>query len=122
MQAQNESLDNLIYYAVLWEHINLIEFLHDRGANLNNEEYINHPLLHLAIKTDNINIIKLLVERGANPNIINIKTNQTSLQLINEHYNNKISSCEEIIKYACTLQVNKKKNEMISLLQEYGAV
>ena len=60
--------------------VKIVNFLFDRGANVNMQDKEGYTALMLAAQNGHTNIVEILLSRGADPMIKNI-TNQTALDL-----------------------------------------
>ena len=63
--------DTLLIQAVKNGNEPIIEFLINKGCNLNIQNYLGNTALHIAFLKNNLNIINFLIESGANESIVN---------------------------------------------------
>jgi ankyrin repeat protein len=74
----NENRDNLDYTALHWAARNgaleMINFLCDKGAEINSLNLIKNTPLHVALAYQQYEAVKLLLEKGANPSLANSGT------------------------------------------------
>ncbi|KAJ7882802.1 ankyrin repeat-containing domain protein [Mycena olivaceomarginata] len=59
-----------LHYASLNGHIEVVEFLLERGANFNATDKANNTALHNASARGRTDVVKLLVEHGVDVNVI----------------------------------------------------
>ena len=63
--------DTLLIQAVKNGNEPIIEFLINKGCNLNIQNYLGNTALHIAFLKNNLNIVNFLIESGANESIVN---------------------------------------------------
>ncbi|KAJ7830078.1 ankyrin repeat-containing domain protein [Mycena olivaceomarginata] len=62
--------EGALHYASLNGHIEVVEFLLERGANFNATDKANNTALHNASARGRTDVVKLLVEHGVDVNVI----------------------------------------------------
>lgn len=72
-----------LHFAVKYKHVEMAEFLIERGANVNaNDEWAHGTPLHLAFAAGHKNLIELLLKSGADSKAIQIRDNRTMLHYL----------------------------------------
>lgn len=84
-QIDQRSKESPILIAVRMERITIINYLLDRGADINDCRSGNTPL-HIALYLGEVTVLKFLRDSGANISIVN-KYGQTPYQLAMNNYN-----------------------------------
>ena len=103
--------DTPLMKAAMHGHVDIVRFLLDRGANIDNRSDIDDTALHYAAYYGHDEIVKLLIERGANLHVRDDHDNRTPLD---DAKNKNKSSTVAIIKKAT--KSTKSKNEYLLIL------
>jgi ankyrin repeat protein len=91
-QIKNQRGDSLLHISVLENYIELVEYLLNKGLDVNSQNEDGNTPLHLAVKTDNKEITKILLQWNADLNISN-KKEETVLDIasVNEIFKINLS-------------------------------
>lgn len=68
---EEKSGNSILHYACMFNNIELVRYLIERGADVNKMNNYNYTPLHISCELNCDEIIKLLLENSADPNILN---------------------------------------------------
>jgi ankyrin repeat protein len=79
LEIKNPKGNSLLHISVTENFIELVDYLLNKGVNVNAQNEEGNTALHIAVKSDNKQIAKLLLDFRADVNIPN-KKNETVLE------------------------------------------
>jgi len=69
--AEERSGNSVLHYACMFNNIELVRYLIERGSDVNKVNNYDYTPLHIACELNCDEIIKILLENSADPNILN---------------------------------------------------
>ena len=73
LESRNKEGSTLFMYAIECGFEKFINYLLEKGSDVNAKNYINETALHIALRNHNFKFVDLLIKHGANENIKNNK-------------------------------------------------
>ena len=80
VNVNNNANRTPLHYAVINDHLNVVQYLVKQGANMEAVDNANWTPLHIAVFRGHVDAVKYLVDQGANKKAVD-KDNRTPLHI-----------------------------------------
>ena len=121
---------SLLYYAILSESLQVVEFLVNKGANIHVVDEYKHSALLIAMYTENEKIIEFILKNGANVNEIFYNRSFLYRSVIRDNYeitkllidyNADLTYIDNKFRTVFSYALEYASDDIIELLVEKGA-